>query len=288
MGQRLRVVMAMVGVVGMFAARAEAQADARPVAVRETRGQLGASVNNAGLQQSFDWTWRRALSTSTSPLLAEAHIAMGGTAAVTPAALRGGAWVEIAPVSFFVLRAGVDPSQYFGNFDSLTSFDSRLEAFDTDARKARATAKAGRALKLYLSPTLQFRAGHFAGQSSLDLEHWSSSVAGPLFYEPTRDALLAVNGDHLATVTTVMLYEHQQRGGGTLSMGPMHTLTRVHSSALNQVQRVGVVLMEQTVGHHAGLRQPKATVLVARYLDDASKQGQWSAAFAIGFTLRHR
>jgi len=288
MGSTLRIASGVVILGLMVTGQAMAQTVAPPETVKDVRGQLGASINNAGLQQSLEWTWRRGINTSTNPLLSEAHIAAGGSAAGTPASLRGGAWVEIAPVSFFVLRAGVDPSQYFGNFDSVTSFDSRVDAFDSDARKARANAKAGRTTKFYLSPTLQLRVGHVAGQSSLDVEHWSSTAAGPFFYEPTRDTLLAVSGDHLATLSTVVLYEHEQRSGGKLSIGPMHSLMRVHSSTANHVQKAGVVMIQQMSGHHFGLTAPRATVAVARYLDDSSKQGQWSAAVAIGFTLRHR
>ena len=288
MRMSLRITIAAVCISGALAARVEAQPAPRPADVFETRSQLGASVNNAGLQQSFDWMWRRSLSASSNPLVSEAHLSAGGTAAVTPASLRGGVWVEIAPASFFVVRAGVDPSQYFGAFDSLTSFDSRQDAFDSDARRARHAGRAGRTTRLYVTPTVRLRAGHFAGQSSLDLERWSSSAAGPFFYEPTRDVLLAAGGDRVANLNTAVVYEHQQRGGGTLSFGPIHSLTRVHARSFNQIQRLGAVLTEQTTGRHFGLLQPRATVIVARYLDDASKRGEWSAALAIGFTLKRR
>jgi hypothetical protein len=282
-------VIAIVSVSGSIAGRADAQTAARPAAIKEVRSQLGASINNAGLQQAFDASWRKPLSASTSVLLSESHVAFGGTIAATPASLRGGAWFEIAPVSFIVVRAGVDPSQYFGTFDSLTSFDSRTDAFDTDARKARHSALSGRTTKFYVTPALQFRAGRFAGQTSLDIERWSSSAPGPLFYEPTRDTLLDVTGDRLTTWSTAILYEHVRSGGGKFSAGPMHSLMRVQgSSDLNQVQRLGVVLIQQSAGRRLGLAQPRATLVVARYLDDSSKRGQWSAMAALGFTLRRR
>jgi len=288
MGNALRVVMAAVSLSGLAMGQAEAQTAARPVSIRETRTQLGASVNNPGLQQSLDWTWRRQLSTSTSRLRADAHISAGGFAAATPAAVRGGGWVEIAPVSFFVVRAGVDPSQFYGTFDSLTSFDNRSDPFDADARNARGNAKSGRTMRAYVTPSLQMRAGHFAAQSSLDLEHWSSTAAGPLFYEPTRDTLLAVDGDYLPSMSPVVLYQHSQRGGGALSFGPVHSLTRVHGNALNQIQRLGAIVVHQAAGRHLGVKQPRTTVAVTRYLDDSSKQGQWSAAVGIGFALKRR
>src|SRR5436190_23776123 len=65
-------------------------------AVTELRAQLGASMNNAGAQLSFDLSRHRPLSTSRHPLLSEAHVGVGGTAAFTPAHVRTGVWVEAA------------------------------------------------------------------------------------------------------------------------------------------------------------------------------------------------
>ena len=259
---------------------------ASPVGVRELRGQLGASVNNLGVQQAFDVSWRRALSTSRRPLLSEAHIAVGGSTAITPAHVRGGAWVELAPVSIFVVRVGAEPAHYFGTFDSLTSFDSRHDAFDTDSRRERGGAASGTATRLYVTPTLQFRAGRFIGAMSADLEWWSSNAAGPFFYEPTRDTLLDAKGDRLTTLTGAVLYEHPLAAGGHLSAGLMHALTRVNHNSLNQIQRVGVVAIRQFDGRVLGLARPSFTGNVSRYLDDPSKRGEWSAAVAIGFSLK--
>lgn len=259
-----------------------------PPAVQETHGQLAASVNNSGLQQSLDWSWRRPLFRSANPLLTEAHISAGALAAITPASVRGGAWVEIAPVSFFVLRAGVDPAHYFGTFDAITSFDRADAAFDDTARKQRASAHSGQTRKFYVSPTLQLRAGRVAGQTSLDLEQWSSSAAGPYFYEPTRDTLLAVSGDHLMTSSTAVVYELPLERGGTLAFGPVHSLSRVNGAHLNQIQRLGALVMHQSVGRHFGVVAPRTTLVLTRYLDDPSKRGQWSAAVAVGFSLKRR
>ncbi len=283
-----RIVTSAVIVSGLAVTAAQAQTPRLPAAVAEARSQLGASINNAGLQQSFDVSWRQPLSASQRALLSDAHIAVGGSAAATPASLRGGAWIEIAPVSFLVVRAGVDPAHYFGTFDSLTSFDSRRDAFDADARKARGSAEAGRTTRFYVTPSLQMRAGHFAGRTSVDIERWSSTASGPLFYEPTRDTLLAVAGDRLTALSTVLLYERAAAGGGTWSVGPTHSLSRVGRTSLNQTQRAGVVVVRQSAGRRFGMSEPRATVLIARYLEDASKRGEWSAAIAIGFTLKRR
>ncbi len=260
----------------------------RPAAVKDMRSQLGASINNAGLQQSFDASWRRALNSSTRAVFADAHLSFGGTLAITPTAVRGGAWAEVAPVSIFTLRVGAEPSQYFGSFNAITSFEQRTDGFDPDARKARSNATAGRTMRLYVTPSVQARVGRVALSSSLNLERWSATVRGPLYYEPTRDTLLAVGGDHLMTLNSVMLFEHATRGNGTIAAGPIHTLTRVHGDSLNQMQRIGVLLTRQDRGRRFGLLRPSVTALVGYYLNDPNKQGQWSAAAAVSFSVGQR
>ena len=271
----------LAGFLASVAAPLAAQTPAPPDTTHQTRAQLAASVNNAGLQQSIEWSASRRLTHSTNPWLADAHVAAGGSLALPPASARAGLWAEVAPLSVLVIRAGVDPSHYFGTFDSVTSFDRREAAFDDDARKAAGNARAGQTVKFFVSPTLQARVGHIAGQVSADFERWSSSADGPYFYEPTRDTLLAVRGDRLATISSVVLREWTLDGGGMLSVGPMHSLMRVGSGSFNQIQKAGVVASLQTAGRHAGLLAPKATVVIARYLDDPNKKGQWSAAVAI-------
>lgn len=284
---------ARIAIIGIFAGglcagRAEAQAPAPQPVVKAATAQLGASINNAGLQQSFDLTVNRKLSTSKNPWLADAHVGAGGSVAATPAGVRGSAWVEYAPASVLVVRAGVEPGQYFGTFHSLTSFDTRLDAFDPDARKARDGATSGRTMKLFVAPALQLRAGHFAARSTLSLERWSSSASGPLFYEPTRDTLLAVDGDDLASLSTAVLYQRPLAGGGQFMFGPTHSITRVHGNQLNQIQKVGLVAVRQMSGNHFGVIRPNVSMQAAYYTDDPNKKGQWSGAMAIGFALGKR
>ena len=202
------------------------------------------------------------------------------TAALLPYS-SGNAWISMVLVTAEWRRRGIATRLVDACLDAAAK--RSLTAW-LDATPAGANVYG----PLGFTPTLQLRAGHFAGQSSLEVERWSSSASGPFFYEPTRDTLLAVSGDHLVTLSTVVLYEHAQRSGGTLSIGPMHSLMRVHSGDLNQVQRAGVVMIQQRPGRHMGLSNPRATVMVARYLDDPTKRGQWSAAVAVGFDLRRR
>jgi hypothetical protein len=193
----------------------------------------------------------------------------------------------VAPLSIFVVRAGAEPGHYFGTFNSLMSFDSRTDAFDTDSRRERGGATTGTATRLYLTPTLQFRAGRIIGATTADLEWWSSTATGPFFYEPTRDTLLAVKGDRLTALTSAVLYEYPLASGG-FSAGLMHSRTRINDASLNQIQRLGIVVTRHLDGQLLGVVQPKVTGIVSRYLDDPSKRGEWGAALAIGFSLHRK
>ena len=240
--------------------------------VTELRGQLGASVNNAGAQLSFDLSRRRPLSSSRHPLLSESHISVGGSAAFTPAHVRAGVWLEAAPASIFVVRVGAEPAYYFGTFDSLASFDSRRDAFDPDSRRDRGGAASGTAVRLYATPTVRLRAGRFTGLTTANLEGWSSSAPGPFFYEPTRDTLLDVSGDRLMTITSALLYEHPF-STGRITTGVTHSRLRVRGGSLNQIRRLGVVVVRESEGRFLSLDRPSFTISVSRYIDGPSKQG---------------
>jgi hypothetical protein len=276
----------MVTPAALTAAPQQAAEATRGATVSELSGQVGASTNNAGAQLSFEVSRQRPLSTSRHPLLSEAHVGFGETVAFTPAHVRAGVWVEAAPLSVFVVRAGAQPAYYFGSFNSLTSFDSRRDAFDTDSVRERDSATSGSAVRAYVTPTLRLRVRRFIGLASADLEWWSSNAAGPLFYEPTRDTLLDVSGDRLTTLTSAILYEHPL-ATGLLTTGLTHSRMQVGGRSLNEVQKLGAVVVRQFGGRVLSLNRPSVTVTAARYLKDPSKQGEWTASAAIGFSL-HR
>ena len=260
-------------------------------AVTELRTQLGASINNLGVQQSLEWSRRKPLAPGAGPMRSEAHVQLGATASVSPSYARIGVWGQVAPLSILVVRAGVEPAFYFGTFDSLMSFDRRDTPFDTDTRKARGGATTGTVWRWYVTPTLRARLGSMVAAATADWERWSASVTGPLFYEPTRDTLLDKSGDSLIALRHVVMYEHVRASGATVSLGGIHTLQRVHGfkgAQLNQVQKLGVLFATQSDGRFAGLARPSLTVMVAHYLDDPSKEGGWTAAVAVSVSLHRR
>jgi hypothetical protein len=248
----------------------------------EVRGQLGASINNAGLQQTLDVVWTRPIARSAHPLLSGARVAIGGTSAITPSQARLGAWLEVSPLSILDFRAGFEPSLYFGTFDSLMGFGEYDEPFDPDARRIRGGAGPGLSSRSYLAPTLKYKAGPIVASSSLGLEWWRSNVEAPYFYEPTRDTLISANSDRLTTMTNLLLYEIGETSA-PLRFGAYHSLTDVSEAPANRIQKLGAVVTKQFASTHLGVPRPSVTVLVGKYLEDHYKKGEWTAAVAIGF-----
>lgn len=260
-------------------------APASPVST-EVRTQLGTSVNNAGLQQSVEWTTRRLLHPGAMPLKADAHLSFGSQAAVSPSYARLGVWGQYAPLSIVSLRAGVEPSQYFGTFDSLMSFEGQDVPFDNATRRDRGGAAAGRTLRIYATPTLRLRAGHIVALASGDIERWTASVAGPWFYEPTRDTVLRSGGTTLYAARSVLMYEHVTAAAARLGVGAILTDQRVEGRHLNRVRRAGALVTLQSDGRWWWMKRPAVNVTVARYLDDPSKEGEYYAALSLATTLR--
>lgn len=254
---------------------------------RSLAGQAGASINNAGVQTTLEASWLRPLSSSTHPLLSGAHIATGVVHALTPAQTRLGGWVQYAPLSIFDLRAGVDPSVYFGTFDSLQGFDGYNEGFDSEARKGRAGGEPGFSVRTYVAPTLKLKAGPFVASAGAELEWWRASAEREFFYEPTRDTLLKSGGDRIIRTTAVVLYR-RALDSGSLAVGPIHTTSRVPDARHNDVRKVGALVVREYDGRRFGLPRPKLTLMAGRYLADPSKDGQWTAAAAIGFSTKRR
>lgn len=270
----------------------QALAQSTPQRVTEIRTQVGTSINNLGVQFGLEWSHRRRLAApDAGPIRSDAHVQFGAGTSLSPSFGRIGAWVQLAPVSFVVVRAGVEPGVYFGTFNSLVSFDRRDAAFDPDSRRDRGGASTGTAARWYLSPSVRLRIGRVVASATADVERWSASVRGPFFHEPMRDTLLAVDGDTLVGLRHVVMYERTTTTGTRLAVGGLHTLQRAGGFAtatLNQVQKLGGLFTWQSSGRRMGVSRPSLTIAVARYLNDPSKQHGWTASATFGGALRRR
>ncbi len=245
---------------------------------------LGASYNQLGLQHVLGVRWTRSLFHSPSPLLQDAHLAGGLTHTLTPSYMRAGAWLEMAPLSVFSVRAGIEPGTYFGTFSSLRSYNSYDSCLASGCGSAR---RPGSGARLSVSPTARLRLGAFAAASTATLEWWWSSAAGPFFYEPSRDTLLRSSGDRLFTVSTVLVRRVPQGGGGELTYGVSHDITEVFAApAPNRSQRIGVVVARRLASRRLGLPSPTIGLRVGYYLGDPRRKGQLSAT--LGVSIEHR
>ena len=281
---RVGIGLVLVLVPGLTAAQTAGPAREQMPLQREVTGQLGVSVNNAGLQQTLGVAWTRPLVRSTHPLVKDAHLSSGVTGALTPALGRIGAWFQFAPLSILEFRAGFDHSSYFGTFNSLQSFDSYTEPFDNDARDARASGRAGTAKRLYFAPTIKLKFRSVVVASTTELEGWWSDAAGPYFYEPTRDTLLASQGDGLLTVSSVIIYR-RPLAAGSFSVGAIHQAVEAPVSE-NNIDKYGVIGIREFGGRRFRLPNARVTGVIARYSADPHKRGEWTAALAVGFSSR--
>ena len=249
---------------------------------REIRGQLGASVNNLGLQHTLDIVWTKPASSSAHPLFSGAHLAVAVSSAVTPALARVGGWIEYAPLSIVTVRAGLEPAAYFGTFNALKSIDGYDAPFDGDTLGAM-DGEPGRGLRAYVTPSLQARVGPIAARVSADVEHWRAWTDGRVFYEPTRDTVVRSRGDWLLNASAVATYQHDFEHGGFASAGVLFATVRVFDAPQNEVRRLGGVAIREFARPHLGLPHLRLTALVWRYLEDPWKRGEWGAAAAIGY-----
>jgi len=257
----------------------QAQAAAAPSPFGEAL--LAGTMNTPGLLARVELRWRRSTASSSSPVLSDAHVAAGVSPEIAPAWLRAGGWVEYAPLSIFSVRAGIDPSYYFGTYGAIMSLQSYDEPFDWDTIQSRkAEAHPAAALRLYVSPTFQIRLGPIAAMSSAVFERWYADIPGPLFYEPYRDTLVSVSGGTAAYVSTVVVYECPT-AKGKLSAGVLHDYLDVYAAHQNRVQRLGPIVMYEAHGRLMGLPRPTFLAYVGYYVDDPSKAGQLYYLFAV-------
>jgi len=258
-------------------------------AVRELRETLGASINLPGLQNTLDLSWRWRLGTSDSPLRSDAHFTLGATHVLSPSHTRLGLWVELAPLSVLVVRAGIEPAYYFGRSGSLLDFDSYTDDFSKGARDARKTeAAAALGGRAYVAPGVRLRAGPLLVATTAEFEWWRADSPGTLFYEPSRDTLLKARGDRLVTLSSAILIERGLARGAKIAVGATHRLSHVPRAPENDSQRLGIATSWTLGDRRFRVRQPTVLAAVAYYLDDRYKEGGVTATLGLRFTAGGR
>ena len=280
---------ALFGLVAMAAAASAAESESATRARLEIRNTFGAMVNVIGFEDILDVVWTKNLSRSESPLVKDAHLSLGLTNTFSPAYDRVGVWVEVSPLSIIDLRAGFEPSLYFGLFNSLQDFPSYDAVFDEQTRKdTNGGSYLGFARRVYVAPTLKMKVGRVIAFTGAEIEWWKAEGDGPHFYEPARDTLLESDGDRVLRTSSGLLFELRQGEGRQVLLGPWHQIMDVDGARPNRVQRVGLLGVYDLGGRRFGLTRPTVIGQLAYYLDDRFKKNEPWALLAIRWSLRGR
>jgi hypothetical protein len=251
----------------------------------DVRNVLGGTVNPEGIENTTDFTWRWNRG-GTSALTRDAHLAVGIAPVLSPAYARAVFWAELSPLSILDLRAGVEPSAYFGTFGTVLTFEQPDEDFGSDRRRARRDqGRAGTGLRLFAGPTLKARVGRMLATVGAEVEWWRLSMPGPYVYEPARDTLIRPDGDWLVRTASAILIESSGGGGRLLRVGLSHALTYPGKTPSNRIHRAGVLATCTLGGRRAGVREPTIVLNVHHYFRDPSKEGDLGALAALTFGL---
>lgn len=162
-----------------------------------------ARVNPLGLISVLDGTFRWRLYPSSSPLLKDNFIGIGGQAVLTPAFVRVGPMVEIQPLSILELQATFESIEYFGSFDFFQSFEFATDDFSDTALDnlggsddPNQSAYATSGTQFSVKGILRFKLGPVAarnifraGRPDFDLREGDQ-----LYYDPLWDLLVPDEG----------------------------------------------------------------------------------------------
>jgi hypothetical protein len=110
-------------------------------------------------------------------------------------------------------------------------------------------------------------------------------AAGPYYYEPARDTLLAVRGDRLLTLSSVLVHQKRVARGGQFTYGLGYDLTHAFADPRNRSQQPGLVASRQFAGRWFGLNAPSLGGRVACYLGVPSRHGQLTAAAGLSLGI---
>ncbi len=186
-------------------ARAQALADRAPPQHRVVHRELIALRGNpTGLILDSRLSYRYRLYRDEGLALRDNYIGGGAAIMASPAFLRVGPYVELAPASFVTLWSSLQYSTYFGGFGLMQSFasprddfsdeelDRRSELFDNDPLVNYSTS----GIELTVGVNLQARVKSLAVRSQSRLVHANLDLrAGDdTFYDQVTDVLMPDDG----------------------------------------------------------------------------------------------
>lgn len=173
---------------------------AAPVELHTTH-QLGVALFPEGVQYVFEAEARLPLWKSEHVLLADAHIALGGYAALTPSFPRVGPVLRIAPVAFWDATFRAYGTWYFGAFSTILPFDDpTFEATRENKRSLidEGFRTGGWGLRFDAETRLKGRAGPVIVVLELQLRHHHVEVPNQdldWFWDPSEMLNVSADGD---------------------------------------------------------------------------------------------
>jgi hypothetical protein len=191
-------------------ASAQALADRAPPQHRVVHRELVALRGNpTGLILDSRLSYRHRLYHDEGLALRDNYIGGGAALLVSPAFLRVGPYVEVAPASFVTLWSSLQYSAYFGTFGLMQSFasprddfsdeelDRRDDLFEDDPLANYSTS----GLELTVGVDLQARVGSLAVRSQSRLIHANLDLRGGdnAFYDQVTDLLMPDAGISFVT-----------------------------------------------------------------------------------------
>jgi hypothetical protein len=263
--------------------------DATPQAAwkRRVENTFAFVLNPLGIQDAFDVSWTKSISSSESLLHKDAHLGVGVSSKLTPAFERLGAWFEYAPLSILDVRVGIEPVYYFGTYKVFLPFAGPKARFDDDVIEARVKeAASGFAGRAFFSPTVKARVGSVVGRLKTEISWWKAQKEGePYYYEPAWDTLIKASGSTVLTLEALALREFKLAGEKTLLVGPVYDLTRVNNATANRKQDLGILAVWSKTGSFHALKDPTVAAKVFYFLQDPWRRHELAAQFAFVFGL---
>jgi len=212
------------------------------------------------------------------------YVQVGGTVVVTPAYVAPGAYVEVAPAPFVVLRVGLDAFGFLGvpGGQGLLRFHDATHGFGSEALASLAgderTGLAGRASA---SLTLRAKWGPLIPRVDVAASAYRFADPGPYLYESEHDTLLAP-ADGLLEGRAALLVQAWRAGSDSLLVaGPVVEATRTAVTGLART-RVGALGYFVPVDVWGALRRPHVFATGGVDAVDPNHAGEPYAVLGVG------
>ncbi len=280
--------LALVVVLTSFSASAQMLNDQGPPQHRVVhRNTFALRVNPLGLLYEGRFMYRFRLYQSDSVALRDNFISLGLTPIMSPAFMRVGPYIEIAPASFLTLWASFTFVQYFGTFNLMQSFTDASSRFSDAEITSRGTLPAGDPQRAYLGngteltlgADLQFKVKSFVlrSRNRLVRPDMKLRAGDTVFYDQFYDVLAPNKGLYFTTDADV-LYAipgiSLMAGARYTGTVPFYDTTQNPNGVNNNLHRVGPFLAYTFFSRDgAAFNSPTVFLLIQWWLQHRYRTG---------------